>query len=113
MSKVNEKVIEYIREIPPPFRIIVEHLRALLFKVGEDSNITETLQNGVPVYKIQAKAYFFIEKQPKEHIKFGILAEPQKKYKKDLDANVIKIQSKEDIKTFGIAELIKETINNR
>ncbi|MGV9171175.1 MAG: DUF1801 domain-containing protein [Promethearchaeia archaeon] len=112
MPIVNEHAIEYLKEIPPPFRIIAENLRALIFKLGGGQDVTETFQKGSPAYQIKGKTHFFIEKQPKRHIKFGILAEPKKIYDKNTDANIIEIQSKEDIETLGITELIRGSINN-
>jgi hypothetical protein len=112
MAKVNEKAIEYIRRIPPPFRIIAEKIRGIILKVGTEMDIRETFQNQRPVYQIEEKPYFYIEKLPKHHIRLGIYSHRTNDVSTKNDVNQIEIRSKEDIESLGIAELIRKTLQD-
>ncbi len=68
MVNINMEAIEYIRNIPPPFRAIVEELRLLILDIIPD--ITENLREGVPTYE-KGDIICYIKKEPNQHIKFG------------------------------------------
>jgi hypothetical protein len=112
MAKINEKAIEYIRKIPPPFRVLIEQLRSLILDMGKGVNISESFQNKKPVYKIEDKPYFYIEKLPKRHIRLGIYNKKAENITDESDVNQIEIRSKKDIETLGIADLIEKRIRD-
>ncbi|MBN1802821.1 MAG: DUF1801 domain-containing protein [Candidatus Lokiarchaeota archaeon] len=68
MANINMDAIEYIRKVPPPFRAIIEELRALIFDLIPD--IGENFRNDIPIYEKDGKVCF-IKKDPNQHVKFG------------------------------------------
>ena len=114
MPNINMEAIEYIRNIPPPFRAIIEELRSIIFNSIPD--ITENFKDNMPIYEKNG-AVCFIQKEPKQHVVLGFYKGKELSDTKNLlegadnKKKYIIITNIEDINKKVLFEMIREAVS--
>jgi len=108
------EAIEYIRNIPPPFRAIVEDIREIIFK--SIPGVIENFKDNKLIYESNGEICF-IEKKPKQHVILGFNKGNQLLDREilvmgvDNDKKYYVITNIEDINKEILSEILKEAAN--